>query len=187
MTKLYCYVDESGTGSVLFAVAVVITSDSRDDLVDVCQRIEIETGKGRTKWSKASYEKRLAYLRAIVNDERFKNTLCYAIFDQVNDFDYATVLAIARAIEHADPTGGQKIVVFVDGLNDKKRREYSTQVRGRVSSFVEIRGVHRDESNALIRLADAVAGFVRDAQDKDSSDVVALFERAKRTGVIVQV
>ncbi len=77
--------------------------------------------------------------------------------------------------------------MFVDGLNDKKKREYSTQIRQRIASFVDVRGIARDESNPLIRLADALAGFVSDARDEDSMDVVVMFERAQRNGVLTRV
>ena len=37
------------------------------------------------------------------------------------------------------------------------------------------------------RLADALAGFVSDARDEDSMDVVVMFERAQRNGVLTRV
>jgi hypothetical protein len=187
MTKLYAYTDESGAGAIPFVVAVVVVHDDRDVLSDVCQQVETESGKGRTKWAKANYDKRLTYVRAIVNDVRFRGALCFVSFEQVTDYDTATVSAIARAIERADPNGQQKVAVFVDGLNDKKQREYSALLRQQVESFVNVRGIKRDESSPLIRLADALAGFVRDAQGEHSEGVVVLFERAQRTGAIVAV
>jgi hypothetical protein len=187
MPRLYCYVDESGTGSRLFSVAVVVVYHDKDELADTCQQIEHDSGKGRIKWSKSNHDKRMAYLRAVVDDVRFKDSLCFVTFDNISDHDMATIVAISRAIEHADPQGEQKISVFVDGLNEKKKREYSAGIRARVSSFVDVRGVPRDESNALIRLADAVAGFVQDVADEESRDVMALFQRAQRLGAIVKV
>jgi hypothetical protein len=49
----------------------------------------------------------------------------------------------------------------------------------------KVRGA-RDESDELIRLADAVAGFVRDALE-GSSVMQALFDQALRRGVIRKV
>ena len=77
--------------------------------------------------------------------------------------------------------------MFVDGLTDAKQCEYSTLLRQKVESFVNVRGVRRDESSSLIRLADALAGFVRDAQGEHSEGVVMLYERAQRVGAIVAV
>ena len=78
MTKLYAYTDESGRGALPFVVAVVIVQDDRDDLSDACEKIERETGKGFVKWAKAKYERRLAYMRTILTDERFAGS--YVLF-----------------------------------------------------------------------------------------------------------
>ena len=187
MTKLYAYTDESGRGALPFIVAVVVVGDGRDELADMCERIERDTGKGRTKWQKADYGKRLAYLRAIVNDGQFAGALYCATFAQVEDYDAATVAAIARAIERTDPTGAQRVAVLVDALPKKKESEYATQLRRRVTSSVNVRGVKRDESSPLIRLADALAGFVNDVQEEQSEEVVTLFARAQRAGMIAQI
>jgi hypothetical protein len=42
--KLYCYVDETGqdTGGRLFIVAVILTSDQRDELRSILQRAEMK-------------------------------------------------------------------------------------------------------------------------------------------------
>ncbi len=168
-------------------MAVVVVDDERDDLADTCQKIEHDTKKGVVKWARADYQQRLAYLRAVTNDPRFKGALFFTVFERVDTYDMATISAIARAIEHADPSGTHKIGVFVDGLSHAQRREYSIQLRQRVASFLDVRGVARDESSPLIRLADALAGFVNDARDFENKDVVMLFGRVMARGVLVRV
>lgn len=187
MPKLYTYTDESGRGRVPFVVAVVIVGDGRDDMRSTCQRIERESKKGRDKWRKADYDERLAYMRAVVADAQFAGALCFVTFDQVSDYDTATVSAIARAIEHAHPASETRVEIFVDGLTDAMQKEYAKQLRKLVTSFVSVRGVPRDESEPLIRLADAVAGFVNHAQNEHSEAVVTLYERARSAGVLVGV
>lgn len=50
-----------------------------------------------------------------------------------------------------------------------------------------VRGITKDESNALTRLADAIAGFVRAALEGKSTEIEVLFKGAKRAGVLVEV
>jgi len=45
----------------------------------------------------------------------------------------------------------------------------------------------RDENDPLTRLADALAGFLRDALGEESSEIVELFQAAKRRGILVEV
>ena len=62
-TKLYCFVDESGreTEGRLFVVSVVLVGNERDELLEFCERVEKESGKGKFKWRKAEYNYRLEY------------------------------------------------------------------------------------------------------------------------------
>lgn len=48
-------------------------------------------------------------------------------------------------------------------------------------------GVTRDENNALTRLADAIAGFVRDVLLKEQKDLEDLFEKAMDEKYLVEV
>ncbi len=54
---------------------------------------------------------------------------------------------------------------------------------------ISIARLHRvtDHASAMIRLADALAGLVRDAAENDTSDAAKLLPLAKRNGVVVQV
>ncbi len=47
--RLFCYVDESGqdTKGALFIVSVVITGQERESLIQICEAIERECGKGK--------------------------------------------------------------------------------------------------------------------------------------------
>lgn len=47
--KLYCYVDENGqdTKGDIFIVSVVVTGKERDRLLNLCEEIEVESGKGK--------------------------------------------------------------------------------------------------------------------------------------------
>ena len=66
--KLYCYVDESGqdTEGRFFLVAVVISGDGRDELQQRLEEIEHRTRKGRAKWHRSGFSRRLDYIRSIL-------------------------------------------------------------------------------------------------------------------------
>jgi len=69
MQKFFCYVDETGqdTRGELFIVAVVITGQERDQLRQACEDIVRSSRKGRRKWVRTTYSRRLAYLRQKAN------------------------------------------------------------------------------------------------------------------------
>ena len=53
--------------------------------------------------------------------------------------------------------------------------------------MIVLRGVRREEADALIRLADACCGFVRAALSGRQPEMAALFERAKTNGYLTEV
>lgn len=66
--KFYCYVDETGqdTRGELFIVTVVVADQERDQLRQACEEIERDSRKGRRKWVKTKYNRRLAYIQQVV-------------------------------------------------------------------------------------------------------------------------
>ncbi len=77
MHKFFCYVDETGqdTRGELFIVAVVIADEERDQLCQVCEDIERDSRKGRRKWIKTRYNRRLAYIRQVLERPIFEGKL----------------------------------------------------------------------------------------------------------------
>ena len=51
----------------------------------------------------------------------------------------------------------------------------------------QVRGITRDESNALIRLADSIAGFVRDALESETGEIKELYNRIKSEGKLIEL
>ena len=62
--KYYCYVDETGqdTEGKLFIVSVVIAQKDRAEISELLEKIEKDTGKGKTKWVRTRKEFKVAYL-----------------------------------------------------------------------------------------------------------------------------
>lgn len=187
--KLYCYVDENGqdTKGDIFIVSVVVTEESRDELLTLCEQLEQVSGKRKDKWGSAKHDRRMRYISHIFADDRFKGLLRYDVFRGTKDYDTSTITAIINSVKWDKPSGKYTTMVYVDGLSKTKRQEYGVRLRHMGLPVRRIRGVARDETDALIRLADAIAGFVRDAIDGKSEGIKKLFREAKRCGMLVEV
>jgi hypothetical protein len=182
--KLYCYVDETGqdTKGDFFIVSVVVAEDHRDSLITMLERIEKTTGKGRVKWNGAKDDARAAYITRVLTTPAFKGTLSYALYHHTTDYLSRTVLTAARAIT-AHARGNYHATVFVDGLPKSKTKWFGTELRHLHIRTKKVRGVRKEEADALIRLADALCGFVRAALSK-GDDFMVLLEKAKHEGYI---
>ena len=184
MTKLYCYVDETGqdTRGGLFIVSVVVTEQEREQFRHVCEAIERDSHKGQRKWIKTTYNRRLAYIRQVLEEPRFWGKLNFAVYHEGRDYTFMTVQAIARALIATGETD-YKATVFIDGLPRSLEQSVGLQLRLSGARAKKIKGVKKDENDALIRLADAVCGLVRSAI-AGQPEMKALFEQGIRAGVL---
>ena len=192
-TKLYCYVDETGqdTGDghhvPFYAVGVVVTAHDRQELEKRCEVYEQASGKRTTKWRKTKYPFRIAYLHHILNDQQLMGCLRVVIFGDVKkEFDQATQHGIAQAILWNAPTS-YTAYVYIDALAKGKRVEYRQALQKEGVHMGEIKGIARDESSALIRLADALAGATRDTLQDHHKEIEALFIRARNRGQLIVI
>lgn len=187
--KLYCYIEENGqdTQGKIFVVSVVVTEENRDELRTLCEELERISQKGKDKWRTAKHERRMRYMRHIIADDRFKRVLRYEVFRNTKDYDSSTIKGIVSAVKWDKPAGPFTTLVYVDGLSKTKRLEYGARLRHMGLPVRRIRGVSRDEADALIRLADSIAGFIRDALDGKSEEIQDLFKKAKKDEMLVEV
>ena len=195
MHKLYCYVDESGQDTTaqperrrVFIVAVAIFAQDQTLLESVCEEYEQTSGKGKAKWNQASPKRRLNYLQRVIHDDRFCQTLCYAHFypPPKPQFDADTIASIALAIEWKNPPRDYSSDIFIDGISERKQTQYANALR---ALGIRVRRVHqaRDESYALIRLADALAGLTREAIEGQSEASMALLRLAIHRGIVSEI
>ncbi len=182
-TKLYCYVDETGqdTEGTLFIVSVVITDRERDKYQQVCEAIEQGTGKRQAKWIKTSYERRLNYVQRVLETPLLVGKLNYAVYRDIKAYQGPVVQAIARALEGASE-GEYQVTVLIDGLPRKLERAVSKQLRKEGVRVKKVRGI-KDESDSLIRLADALCGLVRAATEGQPA-MVSLLNQGMARGVL---
>ncbi len=181
--KFFCYVDETGqdTQGGLFIVSVVVTGRERNQLRQVCKDIERDSRKGRRKWVKTTYSRRLAYIRQVLERPIFEGKLNFAVYRDVQDYPSLIVQTIARTLSATGETD-YKATVLIDGLPRSLERAVGLQLRRSGTHAKKVRGL-KDENDALIRLADAVCGLVRGATEGQPA-MRALFERGIQTGVL---
>lgn len=186
--KLYCYVDENGqdTKGDIFIVTVVVTSKERDELLNLCERIEKDSGKGKFKWGKAESTRRLNYLKDVFSRTIFKRKLRFSVYRGKTDYDLATIMGIAKAI-HLNQLKNYTTLIYVDGLAKTKRHEYGSELRKLGVPTRKVQGVTKDENNSLTRLADAIAGFIRDVLDGEKGEVKEVFEEAINQESLIEV
>lgn len=187
--KLYCYVDETGqdTGGRLFIVAVIITSDQRDELRSILQRIEWVSKKYHLKWTDATRKQRMVYIQAIIEKPVFKNLVTYSRYTDTKTYVDLTILSVAKAIHTKTDKAEMpyEANIFVDGMRRSEQHRFAAGLRKLGIKVRKARGL-RDQSDEFIRLADAIAGFTRDALE-DDSDMKILLKRAVKAGIITEV
>jgi len=187
-SKFYCYVDETGQDTLgeLFIVSVVVSGADRDDLVAQLEEIERNSGKGRVKWTKVRGRRRFAYIQGVLSAPAFKGALYFSQYKGSKSYMAMTVLSTAKAVLTAAPHHTQ-ITVCVDGLPKSRLRWFGTELRHLSVHNAKVVGVRREETDALIRLADAVAGFVRAALSGEWPEMNELFTQATISGYLMEV
>lgn len=187
MEKFYAYADESGqdTRGAFFLVAVVVTGRERDEVLRWLEGLERETGKGIVAWRKSRHEARIAYIERVLGDPRLRRAIFYSVYPETRAYRDLTLLTIAKALGERAGTGDYKATVVIDGLRRGETRQVAVGLRRIRVPVRKVRG-GRDESNALLRLADAMAGFIRDAEEGEAEWRERL-ERARAVGTIRRV
>lgn len=163
MSKIYCYVDESGqhTQGDFFSVAVVIveTVERRDSGEDMLLEVERTTKKRSMKWTKTHYLKKVRYLRTIATLSELKSCLFYSTYTDTRDYVGATVNTIARVVQqYITDMETHELIVVVDGLDKQEKQQVARRLKQAGVIYKKVRGA-KDEGSAWIRLADAIAGF----------------------------
>lgn len=160
--KLYCYVDETGqdTKGEIFIVSVVVTKENRYEIEKLLEKIETATGKKKTKWFKSKRKLQSAYIERIFNTAILKNSIFYSLTKDSKMYKDTMLVTIATAVNAVKTKEKTKASVFIDGLGQKEILMVKTGLRRIGLNAEKVRGI-KDESNAIIRLADAIAGLVR--------------------------
>ena len=179
------YIDESRqrVGGEWFIVAGVAVEDS-DKFRQLCEDLERTSRKKHVKWGKANKNNRLIYLRTVISDARFRDILLFSfVFRKPKDYIRATVRSIDLAVSNLH-VSNLPVSVYIDGLIRTQYKEYQVRLRKLGCQVEKVRG-RKDESEPLIRLADAVAGATRDLLEYKNNELTEIFSSAIKQGVLV--
>lgn len=186
MKNLSCYIDESGqdTQGALFIVASAVTED-REKLLSLLETIERTSGKKKKKWADVGFKYRLAYIDAVLREPAFQGKLYFAVYYDTLDYADSTIDLTVKALKAYSQGQSFKASISVDGLLKTERDVFAVGVRRRDVLTKRVRGMD-DQRDALIRLADAVCGFLRDVLDKQP-ECTRLMRKALQEGYLVNV
>lgn len=184
--KIYCYVDETGqdTKGELFIVAIVVADKEKNRLEKKLLVIEKDSGKHAKKWQKTRKQERTNYIKAVLGSKELKQKLYYKDYaDAGKQYLYLVIYVLAELI--ISLFKNQEASVIIDALTERQRNVVSVELRHFGIRTGKIKG-KRDESSALLRLADALAGFTRDGIE-GHKDYRGIFNSAIKKGVIKKI
>ncbi len=185
--KLYCYVDESGqdTNGLLFIVSVIVAKENRIKLRATLEDIEKTSKKGKTKWVNTRKEFKIAYFERVLACKEFLHTIFYSFSKETKAYKEITLITIASAVTASKDQENYETNIFIDGLQRSEINKVATGLRRIGVRTEKVRGI-KDEADAFIRLADAVAGLIREEQE-DVKYAVILYKLSLSKKVVTSV
>ena len=185
--KLYMYVDESGQdtkGQLFVVAATIMRAEEQERLRQFLERVERAVGKDK-KWTKAKRHQRQGYITQVLRAPALHERLFYATFTQTTAYLPCVLATIAGAVTQFSQGHAHSITICIDGLQQGVRHHVATALRQRQIRVEKVRGVD-ERHDALMRLADALAGFTRHAFQGNPA-LVPLFEEAERQGRLQRI
>jgi len=124
-------------------------------------------------------------MRQVLQEPMLRGKLHVVIYHNAGqDYLQLTVQAVAEVVlAHAQEP--YSTTVLIDGLPRSKRKVIGARLRHLGVRVRKVRGVRKEENDALIRLADALCGFVRAARE-GQGEMQRLFERGRGNGFITE-
>lgn len=187
---MYFVVDESGQDARarvqrLFVVGVACIEDP-DAARALLAKIESESGKEKHKWHGSRHELHKSYINSVLAEPYFKGDLYFRVYSATEDYGQLTLETVADVIKLREP-GPRRAIVWLDGLEDSMVDGAGVKLR-RLGVNLRKHGLVKtdDQKDSLARLADAVAGFVRDARS-GVPDMPELLEKALKNEVICEI
>lgn len=183
--KYYCYVDETGqdTRGEFFLVSVVLVQATpREKLKNKLLRLEARSGKESLKWNGSGFEARICYLSGLLKIRELYGCLHFYYVNNSLDYSNIKAHAIVRALQNI--TQQYKVTILIDGfLTNKEKLIISQTLRKSEIRYRKIRGL--ETSDCFIRLADALAGFLRDHMEKQDY-TEKIYSSLIKTGLLIE-
>ena len=192
MAKLCAYVDESGQDvpqswkNIGFIVGgVSIPCQTQEALSSQLLQVEERIPSGWRKWSRAKDIAREPYIRGVLSIQELQGLLYYAVYTSGNDYELLTAKTAAEILMLHE---GNKVkcAVYVDGMDKTVSQRFAVALRQKHGVLTgKVRGL-KDESSPLIRLADALCGWVSEAR---GGNVLfnQLLDQAKKDGFVIEL
>ncbi len=174
--RVHLYVDESGApGPVGFFLVCCVAIP--DDLVEPMRErvLRLEQAAGRTgrKWVRSNRQQKIEFLAGAQGCLEKLAPVYWRRVGPLEDRPLTTALLVADV---AEALGVPVRAVVIDALSDEGRRLVRGLFTARKLRCRKITVGARDESEPLLRLADALAGFLADVE-KAKDDGVKAWER----------
>ena len=115
---------------------------------------------------------------------RLQGAIFYGVYHGTQAYQAVTNETIRRALDLRAPERDYKVTIFIDGLHRSERRGVGVGLRQAGIPTRKVRS-SRDQADALGRLADAMAGFIRDGTEGVEAFVGRL--RIAREGKWIQL
>lgn len=181
MNKIYCYADESGqdTGGKSFFVAVIIIQkDFQEEIIAKLLEAETISRKRKRKWGEINKEIRTVFLEKLAKIIKNKGHIYYAVFHQTKEFIALTAFTIAQSILIFGAKDTESTII-IDGLKETEKGKILEIIKNFQIHYNKIRGLN-DKSDPVLRLADSIAGLVRDVDEKQENAGKLLDSLAQR-------
>ena len=166
MKKLYCYVDETGQdtqGKFFLVCVVVVDATFRDRVEKRLLAIEKRSKKGHVEWTRISLPKKNAYLQELLVTHGLKRSVFYSCFENDKQYLLLTVRTIVQVLERQQED--YQATILVHALSVRAARKMVEELKKSGVRYRKVRGL-KAGSSCLIRLADSLAGFLRDATER---------------------
>lgn len=155
--------DETGQDTLgkFFLVTVVIKDAGMlEKLSEQIEKLEKVSGKNLLKWTRADFNKKINFLKLLLDIAGLKNAIYYSVFENSKAYLPLVSLTVAKTIL-AQKEENYQAKIIIDGLNKAEAVKVKKELKKLNIHYKNVRGM-KDEQNVLLRLADTFAGFLRD-------------------------
>lgn len=167
--SLNTYTDESGQdthGKVFVVCTIIVPSESSTTIETALNDIEKESGKLQ-KWFASGDHKRHQYANQIIKNKILNNMeIIYSRNENKKDYIKLTAAHIAKAILFYAKSEKYIAKIFIDKMDKRTLNLIQKEIKLFHIRYKKIRGLS-DDSNSLIRLADAMCGMLRDLNKRN--------------------
>lgn len=193
MNEYFFYIDETGRDpfSPVFIAGILSTTAIRQELEYTLLGLEKTSGKDRAprwKWSKTNIKYRKAYIQGVLKIRALVGNVFFHLVPGGKEYLKHTADGTINAVREKAKSG-DKTTMYFDGFRETEVNQIRRYIRPSLKSKgirAIVKGIPRDESSPFIRLADAICGLVRDAEEGQEWAQEAV-RRLKKLGILKEI